>query len=302
MGMWSIQNSGRFESVQPTHAIFNGLHESFDHVRNQILLMEPLPSVNKAYSMVQRVEKQREVHSEVTNSIQNVAMQARENRRNTNFAPRFTQRKKIQAEKQNMFREECGKTGHLKSTCFEIHGFPEWYKALVEKKKGQASTSQALIPCKNSKAIQATREAGLYIMNVICILEEASGLKMKVSKLAIVFSRNTPQHVRVEVATVTLSSQIVVVGRNPIEDWDQSLVRIASSPWLPRPTTFQLVLPPRTLEVDAPVEDKPVRLIQSQSGQYLAQPSVGTRPCASTQAPRLGSYDVDMRPTSVADD
>ncbi|KAK4382153.1 Serine carboxypeptidase-like 17 [Sesamum angolense] len=30
-------------------------------------------------------------------------------------------------------------------------------------------------------------------------------------------------------------------------------------------------------------------------------PSVGTRPCASTQAPRLGGYDVDMRPTSVAD-
>ncbi|KAL0441230.1 UNVERIFIED_CONTAM: hypothetical protein Sradi_0061900 [Sesamum radiatum] len=46
-----------------------GLHESFDHVRNQILLMEPLPSVNKAYSMVLRVEKQREVHFEVTNSI-----------------------------------------------------------------------------------------------------------------------------------------------------------------------------------------------------------------------------------------
>ncbi|KAL0370630.1 UNVERIFIED_CONTAM: Retrovirus-related Pol polyprotein from transposon RE1 [Sesamum angustifolium] len=39
-----------------------GLHESFDHVRNHILLMEPLPSVNKAYSMVLRVEKQSEDH------------------------------------------------------------------------------------------------------------------------------------------------------------------------------------------------------------------------------------------------
>ncbi|KAL0417015.1 UNVERIFIED_CONTAM: hypothetical protein Slati_3533400 [Sesamum latifolium] len=46
-----------------------GLHDSFDHVRNQILLMEPLPSVNKAYSMALRVEKQREVNSEITNSI-----------------------------------------------------------------------------------------------------------------------------------------------------------------------------------------------------------------------------------------
>ncbi|KAL0428400.1 UNVERIFIED_CONTAM: hypothetical protein Slati_3014800 [Sesamum latifolium] len=38
------------------------LDENYDHIRNQILLMEPLPSVNKPYSMVLRVEKQREVH------------------------------------------------------------------------------------------------------------------------------------------------------------------------------------------------------------------------------------------------
>ncbi|XP_031260066.1 uncharacterized protein LOC116118244 [Pistacia vera] len=37
-----------------------GLNENFDHIRNQILVMDPLPSVNKAYSMVLRVEKQRE--------------------------------------------------------------------------------------------------------------------------------------------------------------------------------------------------------------------------------------------------
>ncbi|KAJ0016708.1 hypothetical protein Pint_10816 [Pistacia integerrima] len=39
-----------------------GLNDSFDHIRNQILLMDPLPIINKAYSMVLRVEKQREVY------------------------------------------------------------------------------------------------------------------------------------------------------------------------------------------------------------------------------------------------
>ncbi|KAK4384195.1 hypothetical protein Sango_3082800 [Sesamum angolense] len=38
-----------------------GLNDSFDHVRNQILMMEPLPNVTKAYSVVLRVEKQREM-------------------------------------------------------------------------------------------------------------------------------------------------------------------------------------------------------------------------------------------------
>ncbi|KAK9096011.1 hypothetical protein Sjap_021508 [Stephania japonica] len=39
-----------------------GLSDSYDHVRNQILVMNPLPSINKAYSMIVRVEKQRDVH------------------------------------------------------------------------------------------------------------------------------------------------------------------------------------------------------------------------------------------------
>ncbi|KAK4411317.1 Retrovirus-related Pol polyprotein from transposon RE2 [Sesamum angolense] len=52
-----------------------GLGEIFDHVRNQLLVMDPIPSVNRAYSMVQSVEKQRQVHMEMTNSEENIAMQ-----------------------------------------------------------------------------------------------------------------------------------------------------------------------------------------------------------------------------------
>lgn len=48
-----------------------GLNDTFDHVRNQILSMDPFPNVNKAYSMVLRVEKQREVHLSVNNSTEN---------------------------------------------------------------------------------------------------------------------------------------------------------------------------------------------------------------------------------------
>ncbi|XP_065879703.1 uncharacterized protein [Euphorbia lathyris] len=37
----------------------SGLNPEFDHVRDQILLMDPLPPVNRAYSMLIRIEKQR---------------------------------------------------------------------------------------------------------------------------------------------------------------------------------------------------------------------------------------------------
>ncbi|KAL0413896.1 UNVERIFIED_CONTAM: hypothetical protein Sradi_1591300 [Sesamum radiatum] len=54
-----------------------GLDESFKGIRNQILIMEPLPSVSKAYAIVLRVERQREVSSTYENPTQNMAMQAR---------------------------------------------------------------------------------------------------------------------------------------------------------------------------------------------------------------------------------
>ncbi|KAL0291228.1 UNVERIFIED_CONTAM: hypothetical protein Sangu_2541100 [Sesamum angustifolium] len=41
---------------------FMGLSEEFDNVRQQILVMESMPSINKAYSMVASVGKQRMVH------------------------------------------------------------------------------------------------------------------------------------------------------------------------------------------------------------------------------------------------
>ena len=43
--------------------LFMGLHDGYDQVRSQILLLDPLPSVNKAYSMILRVESQHQVVS-----------------------------------------------------------------------------------------------------------------------------------------------------------------------------------------------------------------------------------------------
>ncbi|KAL0374194.1 UNVERIFIED_CONTAM: hypothetical protein Sradi_3335100 [Sesamum radiatum] len=40
-----------------------GLDESFEGIRNQILMIEPLPNVSKAYAIVLRVERQREANS-----------------------------------------------------------------------------------------------------------------------------------------------------------------------------------------------------------------------------------------------
>ena len=53
-----------------------GLNESFDGIQSQILLLDPLPSVNKVYSMVLRIEKQREVSDLFTENLENTALLA----------------------------------------------------------------------------------------------------------------------------------------------------------------------------------------------------------------------------------
>ncbi|KAL2243457.1 UNVERIFIED_CONTAM: hypothetical protein Sindi_0463700 [Sesamum indicum] len=52
-----------------------GLNDFYDHVRNQILLMEPIPIVSKVYAMVLRIEKQKEEAVEPSHPSQNMAMQ-----------------------------------------------------------------------------------------------------------------------------------------------------------------------------------------------------------------------------------
>ncbi|KAL0382925.1 UNVERIFIED_CONTAM: hypothetical protein Scaly_0579800 [Sesamum calycinum] len=85
-----------------------GLNESFDDARSQILVMEPLPQVDKVYSMVKRVERQRKVHLETTEMAVSSAMYVRggDQDRSTD-----------------------------KDTCFKIHSIPDWYKELAEEKK-----------------------------------------------------------------------------------------------------------------------------------------------------------------------
>ncbi|KAL0392682.1 UNVERIFIED_CONTAM: hypothetical protein Sradi_2491000 [Sesamum radiatum] len=54
-----------------------GFSDTFGHLRDQLLVMDPIPINNNAYSMILRVEKQKEVHIEGINNVDNVAMEVK---------------------------------------------------------------------------------------------------------------------------------------------------------------------------------------------------------------------------------
>lgn len=118
------------------------LNECYDHRRNQILVMDPLPSVNKAYSMILRVEKQRQVNMGVREMIGNSAMllKAQEYRKQVNY--KGTVKKRIPLDKKQLYCDHFDKPGHQRETCFKIHGFPDWYKELADQKKRKSGTAR----------------------------------------------------------------------------------------------------------------------------------------------------------------
>ncbi|XP_057994939.1 uncharacterized protein LOC110651461 [Hevea brasiliensis] len=106
-----------------------GLNQAYDNVRNQILLMDPLPIINKAYSMVLRVEKQREIHDDAAdefNSIMTVKGQVQKEK--------IHGKKKEFGKKENKFCDHCNANGHTSDTCFKLHGYTDWFTELKQKK------------------------------------------------------------------------------------------------------------------------------------------------------------------------
>ncbi|KAL2242369.1 UNVERIFIED_CONTAM: Retrovirus-related Pol polyprotein from transposon RE1 [Sesamum indicum] len=109
-----------------------GLHETFDKEKSQLL---PLPDLEKAFSMTFAVEQQRSVQMNLVDNANNTAYQVA--LRDSGGPRRQVQRRRtvFEKDKRGLLCSHCHKQGHLKETCFQIHGAPEWYKALNERKK-----------------------------------------------------------------------------------------------------------------------------------------------------------------------
>ncbi|GJT81637.1 cysteine-rich receptor-like protein kinase 8 [Tanacetum coccineum] len=108
-----------------------GLDECFANVRGQILLMQPLPNVTKAYVMMRQEEKQREtnipkfsspaVMSTFNNSRYPNNQTAVPNTRQ--FKPNSTLNTKRINFKPGVICGNCQKEGHYQSECYHIVGY-----------------------------------------------------------------------------------------------------------------------------------------------------------------------------------
>ena len=118
------------------------LNDEYEAIREQILLIDPLPTVNKAYSTIQRVERQRQVTHTTMVSREVAACTNRaslgeigELETVNALVAKGKVRKDLRKSKVPKFCDHCQKSSHEKDQCFKLIGYPEWYDDLKGRKK-----------------------------------------------------------------------------------------------------------------------------------------------------------------------
>ena len=96
-----------------------GLNDTYASVRGQILLMDPVPSLSKVFSLLLQDEKQRKFGKKITSEPSTLAVKT-----NTPFPKGFNKGKSG--------RPQCthfGLLGHVVDKCYKLHGYPLGYKS-----------------------------------------------------------------------------------------------------------------------------------------------------------------------------
>lgn len=116
--------------IDQDHVILfiNGLNNCYVAVRNQILLTDPPPSMSRAYSLVLQIKQQNEAYQAIELNAFNL------DHKGSNQAKKPFDKRRAQTKKRNIVSEYCKKKDHGRDTCFNLHGVPDWFKELPNKK------------------------------------------------------------------------------------------------------------------------------------------------------------------------
>ncbi|XP_060190846.1 uncharacterized protein LOC132620168 [Lycium barbarum] len=130
-----------------------GLNDAYSQARSQILMMNPMPNVNQAYSLVISDESQKAVaansgilgtNPSATVGNIDLAMYSRNNVSQNNVSQGGSNQyghQKFKKPYNSLICDFCKCKGHTKDTCFKLAGYPSDFKSkkgVVDRKTGQS--------------------------------------------------------------------------------------------------------------------------------------------------------------------
>ena len=109
-----------------------GLNETYLHARSQILMMNPLPSVNQAYSMLVTEESQRSLT--IATPTESSSLEPTVLYSSSNSSQQSSKSKK----NWNIICEHCNVRGHKKDNCYRLIGYLADFKFTKKKNFNQS--------------------------------------------------------------------------------------------------------------------------------------------------------------------
>ncbi|KAK9750505.1 hypothetical protein RND81_02G201300 [Saponaria officinalis] len=113
-----------------------GLHDTYDALRSNILSMEPMPNINKAYSIIQQIESQKQITS-LLHSTQDVSALVVDKSGGGSLPSMTWRRDHKKSRVDDRWCSYCKKHGHTNDTCFRLH--PEQKTGQGQGNQGQGS-------------------------------------------------------------------------------------------------------------------------------------------------------------------
>ena len=106
-----------------------GLNESFAQVRGQLLLMDPLPVINKVFSLISQEERQRKISSQsVSAGDSNNSMAFMAKNEPVVRAGNASGNGYKNQKKDRPFCTHCNYHDHTIDKCYKIHGYPPSFR------------------------------------------------------------------------------------------------------------------------------------------------------------------------------
>ncbi|XP_077251841.1 uncharacterized protein LOC143891076 [Tasmannia lanceolata] len=152
-------NFNKYQEQERLMQFLAGLNESYAIVRSHILLMDPLPSVSRAYSLLLQEETQRGLY---------ISPQTNEN---TAFSTRLNVQPIVERNGQHApirypptdFCVYCKKHGHSKDQCYKLHGFPKSHPRYNSTPRGKqpsfGTNKRATVPTAHNYTLSANTSA-----------------------------------------------------------------------------------------------------------------------------------------------
>ncbi|CAL9239443.1 unnamed protein product [Arabidopsis halleri] len=119
-----------------------GLNDSYEHIRESIVMMDPLPDLEKALHMVIQHEHQQEMKQTPQSgsvvfqmSSSNIQSPSYESGYSVNQADNYLGNNEVIGAVSGGYKPRqrpvctyCGLQGHLVTRCYKLHGYPPGYK------------------------------------------------------------------------------------------------------------------------------------------------------------------------------